>query len=85
MTAHARCDDVTCPNCSGLPESFDDPSVETVYTFGPKIGYHRFWQIAPTDALMPLVKRRDRHADGSVSTTYYLELTEDQYRQLGGE
>jgi hypothetical protein len=37
-------------------------------------------------ALQPqLVKRQDRCDDGSISTTYYLELTEDQYKALGGE
>lgn len=62
---------------------FADPSVKTVLTFGPKIGklvlnLGRFEHVQ-------LVRRQDRHDDGSVSTTYYLELSEDQYRALGGE
>lgn len=66
-------------------ESIDDPTVETVLTLGPKITAAALF---PLNALgpvrLPLVRREDRHEDGSISTTYYLDLTEDQYKTLGG-
>lgn len=33
----------------------------------------------------PLVHRTDYHPDGSETDTYYLELTRDQFRALGGQ
>ena len=31
---------------------------------------------------LPLVRRTDRHEDGSESEYYYFELTEEQYREV---
>lgn len=53
-------------------------------SFFQKVRYNKLWQNLPTGVRLPLVRRRDFHEDGSVSTTYYLELTEDLYHLFGG-
>jgi hypothetical protein len=68
-----------------LASGFADPTVETVLTFGPKLKSGRVYRRLGIDEKMPLVKRQDKHEDGSISTTFYLELTEDQYKALGGD
>lgn len=62
-----------------------EEGVETVLTYSEPV-YVRAWAVRAAQDIdnAPLVKRRDRHDDGSVSTTYYLELTEKQYKELGG-
>lgn len=42
----------------------------------------RVLDVYPMPGAFPLVKRRDIRADGSEDVTYYLELSEDQYRRL---
>ena len=67
-------------------DPFTDPTVETVYTFGPVFSIPRLSvHLGQGSDIGRLVKRQDRHDDGSITTTYYLELTEDQYKALGGE
>ena len=86
---HCHCDGRSVhPKHDGpFADSFDDPSIETVYTYNKRWGPRGVSQAIgnASTTKLPLVKRQDRHEDGSVSTTYYLELTEDQYRRLGGK
>jgi catabolite regulation protein CreA len=72
-------------NASDAPtDAFDDPNVQTVLTYVKKWRAVSVMARLDSDDTMHLAKRQDRHEDGSISTTYYLELTEDQYKALGG-
>lgn len=59
-----------------------NPSTRTVYTYGRRVSPR---QMSGKGWGLPLVKRQDRCDDGSISTTYYLELSAAQYAALGGE
>lgn len=88
-TSQEATDHCHCDGRSGHPRhagAFTDPTVSTVLTFGQRAAGDLMFRL-PAGALdfLPLVKRQDRHEDGSIGTTYYLELTEDQYKALGGE
>jgi hypothetical protein len=51
--------------------------------YGPRVTVERLAVASPSAPLW-LVHRTDYHSDGSQTETYYLEISDEQYRRLGG-
>lgn len=66
-------------------EAMNDPVAERVFTINEPVYATSLAVYMRSMGTLPMRRRHDRYADGSFGTTYYLELTADQYHDLGGE
>jgi hypothetical protein len=65
-----------------MSDAIYEDGVTTVLSFDGQVAVSEVGRLLGAKTKLMLVKREDRHDDGSISETYYLELSEKQHADL---